>query len=111
MESQAYLSLDIQQENSDYSLNSKYLSELPLAKVSLCHLKCLSIFEMKRENSEPDSPIRGISCKISFTIVLNTVFKPFPMFHVAFNNDFYSGFFCLIRSHNLLHDSFQLMFA
>ena len=43
---------------------------------------------MKWETSEPDSP-KGInSCKTPFTTVLNTLCKPFPMLHVAFNAPF-----------------------
>ena len=42
---------------------------------------------------------RGVnSCKISFTTVLNTLCKYFPMLRVAFNAPFRSDFLCLIRS-------------
>ena len=42
MELQVHLSLDIQQEKSNGLLNAQHPFELPLAKVSLCHLKMLS---------------------------------------------------------------------
>ena len=38
------------------------------------------------------------SCEISFTIVLNTLCKPFPMLHVGFNAPFHCHSFCLTRS-------------
>ena len=56
---------------------------------------------MKWENSEPDSPKGGKSCEIYFTTFLNTLCEPLPMFCVAFDAPFHSGFICLIRSHIL----------
>ena len=53
---------------------------------------------MKRETYEPDSSKGGKSCEIYFTIVLNTLCKPLPMFCVAFNNPFHSDYLCLIQS-------------
>ena len=43
---------------------------------------------MKWENSEPDYPKGGKSCEIYFTTVLNTLWEPLTMFHVAFNASF-----------------------
>ena len=53
---------------------------------------------MKWETYEPDSPKGVISCEISFTTVLNTLCKPFPMLRVAFNAPFYYKCLCLILS-------------
>ena len=45
---------------------------------------------MKWETSEPDSP-KGVNyCKISFTTVLNTLYKTFTIIRVAFNSLFHS---------------------
>ena len=53
---------------------------------------------MKWETSEPDYP-KGVKVfEISFTAVLNTLWKPLPMFRVAFTAPFRSGCLCLIRS-------------
>ena len=46
-------------------------------------------------------PKVSILAKISFTTVLNTLCKPFPVLRVAFNAPFRSGCLCLIRSHIL----------
>ena len=53
---------------------------------------------MKWETSEPDSPKVLNSCEIYFTTVLNTLFKPFPVFLVAFNAPLHYKYLCLIRS-------------
>ena len=53
---------------------------------------------MKWETSEPDSPKGVNSCEISFTIVLKTLSKPFPVLRVAFNAPFHSDCLCLIQS-------------
>ena len=55
-------------------------------------------YGMKWETSEPDSPKVGNSCGIFFTTVLNTLFKPLPMFRLAFNGLFRSNCICLIQS-------------
>ena len=44
---------------------------------------------MKWETYEPDSLNVDHSCKIFFTIVLNTLCKPFPILCVAFNAPFH----------------------
>ena len=38
---------------------------------------------IKWETSEPDATKVANSCEISFTTVLNTLCKPFPMLHLA----------------------------
>ena len=53
--------------------------------------------EMKWETSEPDSPKCVNSCEISFTTVLNALYKPLPMLPVAFNAPFHSYLICLIQ--------------
>ena len=63
---------------------------------------------MKWETSEPDYPKLVSSCKISDTIVLNTLCKPFPMLRVAFNAPFHSNYPCLIRSRILKRTSLLL---
>ena len=45
---------------------------------------------------ESDYPKGGKSCEISFTTVLNTLYKPLPIFCVAFNTPFHSNFPFLI---------------
>ena len=64
---------------------------------------------MKWETSEPDSPKLVNSCKISDTIVLNTLFKPFPVLCVAFNSPFHYDFLCLMRSRILRRASLLSM--
>ena len=55
-------------------------------------------YGMKWETSEPDST-KGInSCEISYTNVLNTLCKPFPMLNIAFNAPSHCDSFRLIRS-------------
>ena len=68
-------------------------------------------YGMKWETSEPDSPKLVNSCKISLTIVLNTLCKPFPILCVALNAPFHSDFFCLIRSRILRRASLLSMFG
>ena len=53
---------------------------------------------MKWETSEPDSPKGVNSYEISFTILLNTLCKPFLILRVAFNAPFHLNCLCLIRS-------------
>ena len=55
-------------------------------------------YGMKWETSEPYPPKLFNSCEISFTIVLKTLCKPFPMLCVDFNAPFYCDCLCLIRS-------------
>ena len=66
---------------------------------------------LKWETSEPDSPEAVNYCKISFTIILNTLCKPFPMLHVAFNAPFHSDCLCLILSRILRRASLLLTFG
>ena len=54
---------------------------------------------MKWDTSEPDSPKVANSCKISFTIVLNTLCKTFPMLRVSCNAPFHCDSFRQIQSH------------
>ena len=54
---------------------------------------------MKWETSEPDYPKDVNSCEISFTTVLDTLCKPFPMLHISFNSPFHYDCLCLTRSH------------
>ena len=56
---------------------------------------------MKWETSEPDSPKAVNSCEMSFTNILNTFCKPFPVLRVAFNAPFHSDCLCLIISRTL----------
>ena len=49
---------------------------------------------MKWDTSEPDYPKLVNSCEISFTIVLNTLCKHFPILCVALNAPFHSDLFC-----------------
>ena len=65
---------------------------------------------MKWETSEPDSPKLVNSYEISFTIILNTLCKPFPILCVALNAPFHSDFFCLMRSRILRRASLLSMF-
>ena len=53
---------------------------------------------MKWDASEPVSPKLVNYCEISDTIVLNTLYKPFPILWVALNAPFHCNFFCLTRS-------------
>ena len=55
-------------------------------------------YGMKWETSEPDSPKGVNSCEISFTTVLNTLCKPFPVPCLAFNAPLHYNCPCLIRS-------------
>ena len=53
---------------------------------------------IKWETSEPDYPKGVNSCKISFTPVLNTLCKPFPMLNVSCNAPFRCNCLCLTWS-------------
>ena len=66
---------------------------------------------MKWETYEPDSPKLVNICEKSFTIVLNTLCKPFPMLHIALDVPFHSHLFCLMRSCILSRASLLSMFG
>ena len=63
---------------------------------------------MKWETFEPDSPKLVNSCEISFTVVLNTLCRPFPILCVALNAPFHSDF-CFLMQSNILKTCFPFI--
>ena len=84
-----------------------FSQQLILSKVSLCSQIILllqqSFLVLERNGKLLNQilPKVSILAKISFTTILNTLCKTFPMLLVDFNAPFHSDYICLIRSHIL----------
>ena len=91
------ISMDILQDIFDGSQTHSNVNKNE-ARYKICNHIRQRQLECKGALKDTQSMGKGVNyCEISFTTVLNTLCKPFPMLHVAFNAPFHSDCLCLIR--------------